>query len=399
MKRRWLGQIIIILSATSLAACSGDDDSPAASGDKSQLKIKIGFSGALSGLYAPFDQPALEGMRFAADQINASDDSVDVTIVSNDNKGEPQATATQTQKFIDDGVLLNVVGVGEGRVAAGRLISDAGGVALGALNTYPGWVGQAGENAFLLSVPDNVQGSAIAQWACGQDYRTAYTVASDDTAYTSGLPTYFADAFDHYCGGRIVGKDAFSLGTSDFGAQVTNLKSADPAPDFVFSSMFVPDSNTFVKQLRQGGEELPFVTTDANYLPDFTKAAGAAATGTVMSTFGFASPGSPLEAFNQAFEKLTGSPPATPEFEAIARDQVYGLVQAAKQAKSVEPADVREQLGKLPEDTFVALRQSGGLDPTTRLPTTAELTIVKVQDGSFKPLNTTVPDYVPKPAR
>ena len=414
MKRQRLGRIltlcgaaIIALTFAFLTGCGDDDDESGAdaqttegqSGDGGKLEIRIGFSAALSGLYAPFDQPTLEGLEFAADQINASDKSVNVEIVSSDNKGEPQATATQTQGLIDDDVLLNVVGVGEGRVAAGRLISDAGGVALGALNTYPGWVEQAGENAALLTVPDNIQGSAVGQWACDKGYKTAYLIASDDTAYTSGLPKYFADGFDHYCGGEIVGEDSFSLGATDFGAQVTNLKSADPQPDLVFSSMFVPDSNTFVKQLRQGGVETPFVTTDANYLPDFTKAAGAAADGTVLSTFGFASPGSPLEQFNQEFEKSTGKPPATPEFEAIARDQVYGLVEAAKRAGSTDPADVFAQLEKLPEDTFIALRQYDGLDPETRMPRTAELEIVEVKGGAFEPLDTIVPDFVPDPVR
>ena len=53
-------------------------------------ELKIGFSGALSGPYAAYDAPLLNGMKFAAKEINAKGglNGITIKIVSKDNKGD-----------------------------------------------------------------------------------------------------------------------------------------------------------------------------------------------------------------------------------------------------------------------------------------------------------------------
>ena len=118
---------------------------------------------------------------------------------------------------------------------------------------------------------------------------------------------------------------------------MTKIQNADPAPDLIFSPIFVPDSGAFLKQLRSAGVETPFVSTDGNDSLLFVDSGGSAVNGSVYTTHGFAAPGSPLAAFVTAYTAWKGGPPESNTFEAIGRDNVYALVEAAKNAGSTEP--------------------------------------------------------------
>lgn len=387
-----------LTACLALAACGSSDSTSDSGGGDTGNTIKIGFSGDFSGLLAAYDVPVKDGMEFAADEINAAGGPYKVEVITEDNKGEPQLTVSQTQKLLDDGVTLNVIGTGDGRNAAAGLVDGAGGLSLGTLNTYPGFVDEAGENSALLTVTDNIQAAASAKYACDQGYKSVFTFSSEDFSYSKGLPAYFADAFEHYCGGEISGTANFSLGATDFSAQITDLKNADPQPDAIYSPMFVPDSVAFAKQLRQAGVDLPYLSSDANYIQDFISSAGKASEGVVTSPYAFAGPGTPLNKFQTDFEKETGRKVATPLYEAIGRDQVYAIVDAAKLADSTAPDAVMSKFGDLKDDTFVAMT-NGTFDPELRRPSTADIPIVAIKDGKFVVVDEITPDYVPEPVR
>ena len=43
----------------------------------------------------------------------------------------------------------------------------------------------------------------------------------------------------------------YQIGAGDYSAQVTKIAAMDPAPDVIFTPMFIPDTPVFLKQLRQ----------------------------------------------------------------------------------------------------------------------------------------------------
>lgn len=396
-KRLILG-LLAVLTGLLITACGSDDSGSGSSGDSTGGTIKIGFSGDFSGLLAAYDVPVRDGMQFAADEINADDGEYKVELTTEDNKSDPQLTVSQTQKMVDGGTMINVIGTGDGRNAAAGLVDGAEGLALGTLNTYPGFVDEAGEHSVLLTVTDNIQAAASAKYACEQGYKTVYTFSSDDFAYSKGLPAYFKDAFAHYCDGKVSGTGNFSLGATDFSAQITDLKNASPQPDAIYSPMFVPDSVAFAKQLRQAGVDLPYLSSDANYLQDFIDSAGKASEGVVTSPYAFAGPDTPLRKFQDDFRKETGKKVATPLYEAIGRDQVYAVVDAAKKAGSTDPAAIMGELDSLGDDTFVAI-SNGKFDSDARRLATADIPIVAIENGKFNLVEVITPDYVPEPVR
>jgi branched-chain amino acid transport system substrate-binding protein len=355
------------------------------------LTLRIGISGALSGPYAAFDVPLLNGMEFAEQEINAAGRNVTVEIESEDGTGDQTQTLRAAQELLDDGVLIQVLTTAEQSVAVGQLVSAAGGITTIGGNTAPSITRDIGERSVSVVFGDNLQASALAQYACDQGYATAYLIGSPELPYRRDIPTFFADAFAQICGGRIVGEDTYEIGQTEFGSQVMKLQKADPSPDAIFSPMFVPDSGAFLRQLRAAGVETPFLSTDGNDSTLFVDSGGSAVDGAVFSTHGFSSSGSEMEAFINAYTGWKGAPPESNTFEAIGRDNVYALVEAARNAGSTEPDAVLEallQLNNVPLLTGVTT-----MDPETRFPT-KEVTLVRMDGTTFTELEKVIPSYI-----
>src|SRR5262245_54348977 len=72
--RRIAAMAACCLAVVLVAGCgsSGDDATSGASAGGGAKTLRIGFSAALSGDYAAYDTPVLDGMKFAAKKINAA---------------------------------------------------------------------------------------------------------------------------------------------------------------------------------------------------------------------------------------------------------------------------------------------------------------------------------------
>src|SRR5262245_33260760 len=94
-------------AAVLVAGCgSSADDGGGARADGGAKTLRIGFSAALSGDYAAYDTPVLDGMKFAAKKINdaGGDGGFKVEIDALDNHSEQNATTTTTQSLLDKGI-------------------------------------------------------------------------------------------------------------------------------------------------------------------------------------------------------------------------------------------------------------------------------------------------------
>ena len=130
-------------------------------------------------------------------------------------------------------------------------------------NTAPQLGKDIGDRVFYFVFGDNVQAAAMAEYACDKGYKSAWMIGSEEIPYTKDIPRYFREAFEQ-CGGEIVGEDVYKIGQTEFRTQVTKIQNADPAPDVIFSPMFVPDSGVFLKALRGAGVDDAFLSTDGN---------------------------------------------------------------------------------------------------------------------------------------
>jgi branched-chain amino acid transport system substrate-binding protein len=386
------------------AACGGGSSSSSENGGSEasgtaggeELTLTIGFSGALTGPYAAYDQPLLNGMEMAAKQIEDAGGykGVHVEIVSKDNKDDQTLTATTTQELLDQGIKVFVLSTADVVTAEGLLVAQAGGISSVGANTAGQIVKDVGPSTFMIVAPDNEGAAAGGQYACDTGYRNAYLLGSPEIPYTKLLPEYFADAFAHDCGGKVTGTDTYKIGQTDFGTQVTKIQNASPQPDVIYTSIFVPDSGVFLKQLRSAGVTIPVLTVDGNDSSLFVDSGGSAVDGVVYTTHAFPTPGSLDEKFINDYTQLMGDKPESNTIEAMGRDNVYVFAEAASRAGSTDPNAVLDQVLALKDFQLVTGKMS--LDPETRLPI-KEVTLVKMKGTEFTFLDAFTPEYIPEP--
>lgn len=404
--RALIGALVAVVLAAAVAACGGSSESgetnaqtggaaETGAGAK-ELTLTIGFSGDLSGPYAAYDQPLLNGMEMAAKQIEAAGGykGVHVEIVSKDNKDDQTLTATTTQELLDQGIKVFVLSTADVVTAQGLLVAQGGGISSVGANTAGQIVKDVGPSTFMIVAPDNEGAAAAAQYSCDQGYKNVYLLGSPEIPYTKLLPEYFATAVEHDCGATITGRDTYKIGQTDFGTQVTKIQNADPQPDVIYTSIFVPDSGVFLKQLRSAGVTIPVVTVDGNDSSLFVDSGGSAVDGVVYSTHAFPTPGSLDEKFIADFTELMGKKPESNTIEAMGRDNVYVFAEAAAKAGSTEPQDVLDQVLALKDFQLVTGKMT--LDPESRLPI-KEVTLVKMEGTEFTFLDAFTPEFIPPP--
>jgi branched-chain amino acid transport system substrate-binding protein len=239
---------------------------------------------------------------------------------------------------------------------------------------------------------DNVQATVSAQWAWDQGHRSAYIIYSPDTQYTT-MPLYFAEVFEKL-GGTMAGQATNSIGQQDFSAIATTIAALDPQPDVIMTSAYEPDFPSLIKALRAAGVTGQMIGSDGIDSPT-TFSLGDVAEGLVFSTAGHATPGSPLEAFDAAFEAANGSPPET-IFSAVGYDLIKVLEAAVLAADgSVEPTALRDAIANLENvqgaTSMITYKGTDGMP-------VRQVSLIRVKNGARELVGQPSPDAALIPA-
>jgi branched-chain amino acid transport system substrate-binding protein len=274
--------------------------------------IKIGFVGAFTGSLAPYDQPTLQGIQLAVDQINKAggiDGKYKIDLITRDMRSETAQSAVMTQEVVDQhvNVLLSPCDV-DPSVAAGQIAQAAQIPTIAPCASTPTLPGIVGDYMFANYTADNLQATALAYFAQKQGYKNAFILISRDTPYTEKLPLYFAKVFESK-GGKIAGTVEFKMGQQDFSAEVTKIKEISPAPDVIMTAAYEPDFPAFIKQLRSAGIKTPVLGSDGIDSPT-TLGLGEVAEGVVFSNAGYPSEGGSLAKFNADFKAFFNQEPS-----------------------------------------------------------------------------------------
>jgi branched-chain amino acid transport system substrate-binding protein len=369
MLRRSVALAFVLLLAA--AACSTADEDPGddggatdGGGSASGEPIVIGFPADLSTDWAYYDVPMQEGAQFAVDQINEAGGVLGrpLELQTVDMRNDVAEAAKVTQQLIDDGAVYLIGTVGDGILAEGQVACGSGVPISTGLGTAPSLVGDMGECAFQLVMSDNIQAAVLAEYALAEGYETAYVLGSNEIPYTRDLPKFFADAFQQG-GGTIAGTDQYKLGAGDYSAVVTKIANIDPAPDAIFTPMYIPDSVVFLRQLRQAGVETPVLSTDGNADAALLDAGAKAIDGLTFSNSVCTAEGDPdVQAFYDDYEAANGEAPSS-YVAVIGYDEVNIVAEAIEAAGSTEPTALIEELAAV--DT-TGISGEVVMDPETR---------------------------------
>jgi branched-chain amino acid transport system substrate-binding protein len=362
MLRRSVALAFVLVLAGTACSTSGDGDS--GGGDIAGEPIVIGFPADLTTDWAYYDSPMQEGAQFAVDQINEKGGVLGrpLELKTVDMRNDVAEGAKVTQQLIDEGAAYLIGTVGDGILAEGQVACAAGIPISTGLGTAPTLVGDMGECAYQLVMSDNIQAAVLAEYAVAEGYETAYVLGSSEIPYTKDLPVFFSDAFEHG-GGTVVATDEYKIGAGDYSAVVTKIANADPAPDAIFTPMFLPDSAVFLRQLRQAGVTTPVLSTDGNADSALLDAGEKAIDGLTFSNSVCTAEGDPeVQAFYDEYRDANGEDPSS-YVAVIGYDEVNAVAHAIEQAGSTDPAAITEQLAAL---DYTGISGHIVMDPATR---------------------------------
>lgn len=391
---QWTGLVLVVVLAG--AACGGGGKSSGNTSSNTttanQSPIKIGFPADLSKVYSYYDGPLLAGAKFAIQQINNSGGVLGrkLVLTSMDQQNNTPLTTKDTQQLINQGVVYLMGTTGDGILSEGTLACNAGIPVSTGDGTAPTLVGDMGKCAFQLVMSDNVQAALDAQYALKKGYKTAYVIGSPDVPYTKNLPTYFTKVFVRG-GGKVVGTVSYHVGSGDYSALVTRLAGVSPKPDVIFTPMFPPDTQVFMRQLRQAGVSIPVISTDGNYDASLKSAGAKALNGFVFSASTCPpDPGTPLGKFYAQYKKGTGKEPDS-AVVGLGYDEIGVLKAAIEKAGSADPAAIIKALDTI---NYQGVTGDIKMDPKTRR-AKKPVALVKVVGTTFTCLEQAYPTYVP----
>ena len=205
--------------------------------------------------------------------------------------------------------------------------------------------------------------------------------------YSSGLGSYFKSAYESL-GGTIVAEEQFQTNQSDFKAILTNIKAADPS--IIFAPSSITTAPLIIKQAREMGIDAVIAAGDTWENVTIIENAGDDAEGVVLSTFyDEAAPANDEAAsFLTGFkEYLTsiGEPDVIPAVSALGYDAYITLLQAIKDADSIDPAAIRDALVNVQIEEL-----SGTITFDENGDANKNLAYIKtIKDGQFQFLTTT----------
>lgn len=384
--------LAVVATGLLLAGCS--TGGPAGEGDDDV--IVIGVAAGLTGDAAVGDVPMLAGAQFAVEEINAAGGvgGYMLAIASKDMKSDSTLGGTVAQELIDGGADV-LIGPAFPGMASGILqVAQAEGIPVVAgASTQPEYTYMSGARVFLAAFGDNVQAAAVAEHVLAVGKKKAFLLASPDMTYTSNGPKFFADAFENG-GGSIVGEATYSIGQTDFSAQVTDIAAVQDDIDVIFAPAFPPDLPSFVRALRAAGVETPVVGPDGFHTAEALAAGQDALNGTVFATHAFEVPGSEFSEWVERGIEFDSAIADGPAIAGLGYTSVQIIAAAIKAAGSADPEAIADAIAGLSglETVTGEITYEG----TAGVPKKS-VTIGGVENGEFVYVDTFVPSYIPEP--
>lgn len=395
----------LLLPVALLAACSSNSSSSSSSAPASSAagssaasgeEVVIGYAGGFTGDCAVGEVPALDGLSYAAQQLNATGGIAGhpVKVISKDMKGDSATGGTVAQELLDQGADVLVApcfpGMAAGVIQAG---GKAGVPVISAISTQPEFVVVGGSPAYLAAFGDNVQAAAAAEYALKKGAKTSFTVSSPDLSYTQNAPKFFVDAFQKG-GGKNLGDVTFNLGQTDFSAQVTQIANLPEKPDVIYTAMFPPDTSSFVRALRAAGVKSRMIGADAWDTAALLEAGADAVEGSWLTTHGAGQPGTDFQNVVDGVAKEKGSKSDAPAFVALGYSTLQIIAAAIEKAGSIDPAAVSAAMKDL--ENVKTVTGTITYKGTNGVPK-KDVTIGVVEGGKFAYPETFTPAYIPQP--
>ena len=333
MKRILIASLLIVglLSACQPQSGAGD-------------KVKIGVFMSTTGTTANFGISSVNGIKMAADEINAAGgiNGKQVELLVQDDRSDASEAATIVTKFVTQDQVNAVIGeVASSRsIAAAPIAQNAKIPMLTPSSTNPE-VTKKGDFIFRSCFIDPYQGAAIAQFAAKTlGAKTAAIMVDRKNDYSTGLEKVITETFTRL-GGKMVATQSYQEGDQDFNAQLTSLKGTNP--EVIFVPGYYNDVGLIAKQARDKGITVPLIGGDGWDSEQLYKIGGTALNGSFFTNHYSPFDTAPnVVKFVSDYKSRYNSTPDA--LAATAYDAANIMFDAIKRSKSLSGTDIRDAL-------------------------------------------------------
>ncbi|MFZ0062026.1 MAG: ABC transporter substrate-binding protein [Pyrinomonadaceae bacterium] len=366
--RRSLISLTIIASLLAAVACQ-----PSGGGDK----VRIGVFMSLTGDTANFGISSTNGIKMAADEVNATGgiNGKQIELLVQDDRSDASEAATIVTKFVTQDQVHAILGeVASSRsIAAAPIAQNAKIPMLTPSSTNPE-VTKKGDFIFRSCFIDPVQGAAIAQFAARTlNAKRGALMVDRKNDYSTGLEKVINEVFTRL-GGQIVVTQSYQAADQDFNAQITSIKGANP--DVIFVPGYYGDVALFAKQARDKGITVPIVGGDGWDSPSLYQIGGAALNGCYFSNHYSPDDADPLvQKFVSDYKSRYGSVPDA--LAATAYDAARIMFDAIKRANSLDGTAIRNALSATKEFPGV----TGKVTFNENRDAVKPIVMIKIEDG------------------
>lgn len=338
MKKSILSIILLIAIVIAMASCT-----------KEEKTIKIGIAGPMTGDQSKMGLDMKNGAALAVDEWNKKGGILGkkIELLVEDDQHDPKQAVSVANKLVNRGV-VGIIGHfnSSASIPASSVYNRAGIPMITPASTNPRLTEQGFDNVFRICGRDDQQGQVAASFVINKLRIKRVAVLHDKTTYGQGL----ADEFVKALGDRVevVYYNGIMQGDKDFRAVLTALKEGNP--ELLYFGGIYPEGGLIVKQARELGITIPFMSGDGVIDPKFIEIAGPASEGTYLT---FSPDPGKLESakgFIEAYRKTYGEPGP---YSIYAYDATNVLLQAIEVAKSTD--------GKAVSKTIHEMKYAGAL--------------------------------------
>jgi branched-chain amino acid transport system substrate-binding protein len=280
--RRWIAlAALLALLALTVAACGGDDDEAAGGGATTEAAattaeeeggpatgepIVIGWAFDSSGNMAPFDGPALAAAKIRVEQLNEEGGvggrPFEIRTCDTQNNDPAKAKACADQLLGDGADIMFVTcdvdfatpvvqeSINDGKLTVAPCI--------GTDQMGPNRFGEKGELAFSFGNAAQDEGSAMAEFAWEQGWKSAALATNTLLVYFKNVVEAFEKRFTEL-GGTIAASETYATGANNVQAAVSRLNGADA--DVIVTSTAFGELPALVSGLRSLGNETPILNS------------------------------------------------------------------------------------------------------------------------------------------
>lgn len=307
--------------------------------------VKVGSVFPMTGPIATYGQESVNGMELALEKIKKDQAfKYDLTLIKEDNKGEPVESGNAVKKLIDvDKVNIIVGSVASSNTLAGAPIAQSAGVPLLTPASTNEKVTEVGNFISRTCFTDAFQGVVMAKFAKNNlGKKRAAVVIDKSSDYSKGLAAVFTKEFKKL-GGEIIEDDfAYNQKETDFKSLVRRLKRS--RPDVIFMPGYYTEVGLMLRQARDLKLDVPFLGGDGWDSPKLAELAGdEGIKGNYISSHFSADDTDPMvQEFVKAYKARYKQTPGA--MAALGYDGLLVVADALKRAKSASHKDLRDAI-------------------------------------------------------